>query len=76
MNMIIPCKIGDTVWAIRNYKGVKQVLKGRVSEMYFIEGMRLCIVAKNISRGEWGKVIFPTLEEAEKALRRRANDEN
>lgn len=68
MNMLIPCKIGDSVFAIRNYRGTKQILAGKVSEMYFIDGMRLCIVAKNISRGEWGKVIFPSFEEAIKAL--------
>lgn len=66
--MFIPCKIGDTVWAVRSYSGTKKLLAGKVSEMYFIDGMRLCIVVKNISRGEWGKVIFPSFEEAIKAL--------
>lgn len=70
MNMNIPCKIGDTVWAIRNYSGTKTPKKGVVSEMYFVERMRLCIVVKNVARGEWGKVIFPTYEEAMQEIER------
>lgn len=64
----IPCEIGDTVYAIRNFSGTLKVRKGTVSEMYFIEGMRLCIVVKNVTRGEWGKTIFPSQEEALKAI--------
>lgn len=67
----IPCKIGDTVWAIRDYNGVRIAKKGKVSEMYFIEGMRLCICVKQIARGEWGKIVFATKEDCEKALRGR-----
>ena len=61
---LLPCKIGDKVWAIRNYSGVKTPKCGVVSEMYFIEKMRLCIVVKNVARGEWGKTVFATCEEA------------
>ena len=67
----IPCKVGDEVWAIRTYGGgVKHALKGKVSEMYYIdESMRLCIVVKGISRGEWGKVVFATQKDAERVIR-------
>lgn len=65
----LPCKIGDTVWAIRNYHSTKKVMSGKVSEMFFMgEEMRLCIVVKNISRGEWGKDVFGSYEDAEKRL--------
>ena len=65
----IPCKIGDTVWAIRNYHRTKKVMSGTVSEMYFVgKEMRLCIVVHNIARGTWGIDIFPSQEEAEKRL--------
>ena len=67
-SQIIPCEIGDEVYAIRRFSGTVRIQKGKVSEMYFIEGMRLCIVVKNIARGEWGKTVFPSREEAQKAI--------
>lgn len=60
----VPCKIGDRVWVIRNYKGRKQPQEGIVSEMYFTDDMRLNIVVKHIARGEWGRTIFATFDEA------------
>ena len=69
MKLEIPCKIGDTVFAVRNYHVQKKVMSGKVSEMYFVgEEMTLCIVVKNIARGVWGKDVFGTSGEAEKAL--------
>lgn len=64
----IPCRIGDRVWAIRNYGGHKHPQDGIVHEMYFTEGMRLIIHVKHIARGEWGKEIFATREEAVSAI--------
>lgn len=70
LHSYIPCKIGDTVWAIRNYHSTKKVVSGKVSEMYFIgEKMRLCIVVKNVSRGQLGIDVFGSYEEAEKRLK-------
>ena len=66
--MKLPCKVGDTVWAIRKFSGVYKAKKGKVSEMYFTDGMRLCIVVKDVTRGEWGKVVFPSYEEALKVI--------
>lgn len=60
----LPCKIGDEVWGIRKHQGKSLVKRGFVSQMYFVEGMRLCICVKNVARGEWGKKIFPTYEAA------------
>lgn len=65
----LPCRIGDKVWAIRDYKGIKRATEGVVSEMYFIEKMTLTIVVKNVARGEWGKKIFATREECERAIK-------
>lgn len=70
---VIPCKIGDFVWAIRNYNGFPHPQQGKVAEMYFTADMRLHIVVSHIARGEWGKTVFPTFEEANKAISERCN---
>lgn len=64
----VPCRIGDHVWAIRNYKGHKHPQDGFVHEMYFTDDMRLMIVIKHIARCEWGKEIFATREDAVAAI--------
>ena len=71
--LVLPCKIGDTVWSIRKYKGIKRPQQGVVSEMYFVRDiiagkLRLLIVVKHVARGEWGEKIFSTKEDAEKAI--------
>ena len=69
--IVLPCKVGDTVWCVRSYKGVKHPQEGKVGEMYFTADMRLHIWVKHIGIGEWGKKIFATREEAEAALKGR-----
>lgn len=64
----LPCKIGDTVWAIRNFSGTLIPKCGRVSELYFLPDMTLTIVVKHICRGIWGKTVFATKEQAEEAI--------
>lgn len=64
----VPCKIGDTVWAIRNFKGRRQAQKGVVGEMYFRKDMTLQIVVSYVARGKWGEVVFATQADAEAAL--------
>lgn len=69
----IPCKIGDPVYAIRNFKGEKRIKCGIVSEMYFISWpgvyeMKLVINVSHICRGCWGETVFGTYEEARFAL--------
>ena len=66
----VPCKIGDTVWAIRSYHGILRPQQGVVSEMYFRLDMTLQIVVKYVARGEPGRTIFLTRAEAEAALER------
>lgn len=70
----LPCRIGDTVWAIRSFHGHKHPQRGIVSEMYFLKDMRLQIVVKYIARGEWGKTIFHTEEEAKRAIGERKDN--
>ena len=67
----VPCKIGDRVWAIRSYKGIKKAQEGIVSEMFFTPDMHIMIVVKNVARGFWGKTVFGTLKEAENATERK-----
>ena len=60
----VPCKMGDLVWGIKKYNRGQEVQQGVVHEMFFGEDMRLCICVKNVCRGEWGKNVFATKEEA------------
>ena len=65
----IPCKIGDKVYAIRQYKGNPKIEIGKVSEMFFVGSeMDLCIVVYNKVRGYWGKNVFDTYDKAEEYL--------
>lgn len=64
----IPCKIGDYVWAIRNFHGHLHPQPGLVSDMFFTRNMELCIVVKYVARGAWGEVVFPTEEKARAAI--------
>lgn len=69
----LPCKIGDTVWCIRNFHGHKHAQEGIVSEMLFTKAMKLQIVVKYVGRGQWGEKIFPTHEAAEAAIKEKEN---
>jgi len=69
----IPCKMGDVVWGIKKYCHGQQVKQGTVHQMFFGDDMRLCICVKNVCRGEWGKNVFATKEEAEAALAERSD---
>ena len=67
----VPCKIGDFVWAIRNFKGKKHPQRGIVSDMYFLKDMSLQIVVKYVARGKWGETVFATDKEAYAAIEER-----
>lgn len=73
--VVLPCKIGDQVWAIRNCCGTLKPFPGRVSEMYFTENMQLCVVVFRLCRGTWGNRIFATEEEAKRAIEERKDNE-
>ena len=64
----VPCKIGDFVWAIKNFNGHKHPQRGIVSDMYFLKDMSLQIVVKYVARGKWGETVFATDKEAYAAI--------
>lgn len=70
----LPCKIGDTVWCIRNFHGHKHAQEGIVSEMNFTKEMKLQIVVKYVGCGFWGEKIFATREEAEAAIKEKEKE--
>ena len=76
--MVLPCKIGDTVWGIRYHTGVPYIKQGVVSEMAYLDDMRLAIAVKFApkynTRGFWGVNIFATREECEAALGGKVNE--
>lgn len=70
-NRLIPCAIGDEVYAVRRNKTKPYICKGTVSQMYFVgKEMKLAIVVSGSTRGEWEKTIFATREEAQRSLER------
>lgn len=72
----LPCKIGDRVWAIRNYKGFLNPKEGTVSQMFFSDNMELVICVKCEARGLWGKTVFATQGEAQMEIARRKGHGN
>ena len=73
-NRLIPCKIGDEVYAVRSFKACDRIYKGKVTQMYFVgEEMKLAIVVNAIARGEWGKSVFATEKEARMVLKKCTN---
>ena len=70
----VPCKIGDTVWCIQNNFGRPSAKQGIVSQMCFVEDMRLSIYVRGLCGGEWGVRVFATREEAEAAIGERRTD--
>ena len=65
----VPCRMGDEVWGLKKYRSRLIPEEGVVYQMYFGDDMRLCICVKNVCRGEWGKNVFATKEEAEAAAK-------
>ena len=70
----LPCKIGQSAWMIRNYKGERHPQLGEISEMYFTPQMELVIVVKYVGRGIYGKNVFLCKEDAEAALAERVGE--
>ena len=66
----LPCRLGDKVWGISKRGGNLSIAHGFVNEMYFVDDMKLAITIKGVCKGEWGKRIFPTYEEAKAAVDR------
>lgn len=69
--VVLPCKVGDTVWRIVR-DGEPHITRDKVRDMYFADDMTLCVelVGGRVTFTEkFGKTVFLSREEAEKALR-------
>ena len=69
--VVLPCKVGDTVWRIVR-DGEPHITRAEVRDMYFADDMTLCVelVGGRVTFTEkFGKTVFLSREEAEKALR-------
>lgn len=62
--LVLPCKLGDTVWGIRKFTQGLKIMSGIVHQMYFGDNMELCICVKGVCKGLWGEKVFATKEEA------------
>ena len=68
--VVLPCKVGDTVWRIVR-DGEPHITRDEVRDMYFADDMTLCVelVGGRVTFNEkFGKTVFLSREEAEKAL--------
>jgi len=72
---ILPCKLGDEVWGICRHGRSKMAKAGIVTEMYYVEGMKLVVAARYVCRGIFGETVFLTKEETEAALAARKGEE-
>ena len=69
--VVLPCKVGDTVWRIVR-DGEPHITRDEVRDMYFADDMTPCVelVGGRVTFIEkFGKTVFLSREEAEKALR-------
>ena len=69
--VVLPCKVGDTVWRIVRDRE-PHITRDEVRDMYFADDMTLCVelVGGRVTFTEkFGKTVFLSREEAEKALR-------
>ena len=69
--VVLPCKVGDTVWRIVR-DGEPHITRDEVRDMYFADDMTPCVelVGGRVTFTEkFGKTVFLTREEAERALR-------
>lgn len=67
--VVLPCKIGETLWCINNYGEIEET----VAVGFLIEKESICIYYREKMSSEYynaplGKVLFLTREAAEKAL--------
>lgn len=65
---VLPLKIGDEAWVIRNFNGTKHVKKGKVTAMVYTQKMELCVTVGKLALGRIGEKVFLTKEDAEMAI--------
>ena len=68
---LLPCKIGDKVFGLKQYCDQILVRRGKVRAMEYDQNMNLVIHVERICTGTWGKDIFPTPDEAFAELKSR-----
>lgn len=76
--VVLPCKVGDTVWRIVR-DGEPHITRDEVRDMYFADDTTLCVelVGGRITFAEkFGKTVFLSREEAEKALQEMEGKKN
>lgn len=73
----LPCKVGDTVYLIKNHN----IYERKVTRIIFDPRTIIQLMAKDyvcyashIGRNDFGKTVFLTREEAERALKERENN--
>ena len=74
--VVLPCKLGDTVYRIVR-DAEPHITRDEVRNMYFADDMTLCVElvgGRIILPEKFGKTIFLTREEAEKALEAMKNE--
>ena len=65
----IPCRYGDTAYGIRRYRGQGlKIMSGYISEIGVTDRMEVWVAVKGVCRGQIGKNIFLTYDEAERKL--------
>ena len=69
MTVVLPCRIGDEAWAIRNLGKNLFIVHGTVREMMFNDDMELIIRVKGACAGKWGKTVFGNYDDALRALK-------
>ena len=76
--VVLPCKVGDTVWRIVR-DGEPHITRDEVRDMYFADDMTPCVelVGGRVTFTEkFGKTVFLSREEAEKALQEMEGKKN
>lgn len=64
--VVLPCKVGDTVHWIDQFSD--EIYKSKVDEITICKG-KMIIDYLDLTADDFGKTVFHTMEEAEKALR-------
>ena len=66
--VVLPCKVGEQAWCLRNYRGTAHARCGIVSEVKYSDYCGINVVVFNVGRGKWGEKVFSTYAEAAAAL--------
>ena len=72
----LPCKVGDQVFSIIVVGGEPTIVTDYVSGFIIVGDMVNVITNWYLDGGEWEYNIFPTQEDAKKALEKRKKKEN